>query len=121
MDLLPDILGLVGRIDDIIVVFFLYWRYQALLKQFRAKFTKHNLEQEKSQNQSKNQQESKPQTPYEVLGVKQNANKKEIQKAYKELVKLYHPDLVNHLGPELQELANKKMKAIQNAYEELIK
>jgi molecular chaperone DnaJ len=30
--------------------------------------------------------------PYEVLGVKQGATDDEIKKAYRELVKKYHPD-----------------------------
>ncbi len=31
--------------------------------------------------------------PYKVLGLDSNATKKEIKKAYKDLSKIYHPDL----------------------------
>ncbi len=59
--------------------------------------------------------------PFEVLGISRNATKKEIQKAYKEKAKLYHPDKVSHLGEELQKMANIKFLEIQKAYDLLMK
>ena len=59
--------------------------------------------------------------PYEILGIKNNATKKEIQTAYKLKVKLYHPDKVSHLGEELQKVANEKFIEIKNAYDFLMK
>jgi molecular chaperone DnaJ len=57
--------------------------------------------------------------PYEVLGVRQDATREEIEQAYRELVKKYHPDrYVNH---PLQDLAEEKMKEINEAYQYLIK
>lgn len=53
----------------------------------------------------------------QVLGLKGKVSKSEIKKAYRELVAQYHPDKVQHLGSELQALANKKTKEIINAYE----
>lgn len=57
--------------------------------------------------------------PYEVLGVPPGAPPDQVKRAYHELIKLYHPDRVHGLGPELQELAKAKTIAINAAYEKL--
>lgn len=57
--------------------------------------------------------------PYEVLGVKQGASEAEIKKAYKDLVKKYHPDQFRN-NP-LAALAEEKLKEINKAYDMLIK
>ena len=57
--------------------------------------------------------------PYEVLGVKPGASQEEIKKAYRKLVKQYHPD--QYKDNPLQELAQKKMVEINEAYDILKK
>ena len=57
--------------------------------------------------------------PYEVLGVSENATDEEIKKAYKELVKKYHPDKY-HDNP-LADLAEEKLQEINEAYDMLRK
>lgn len=57
--------------------------------------------------------------PYQILGIQPGVSKDKIKSAYKEQMKLYHPDRVNHLGSDLKELANQKTKDIQRAYEYL--
>ncbi len=53
---------------------------------------------------------------YEILEVNNKASQEVIEKAYKVLVKKYHPDLyTNQINPE----ANKKIKEINEAYEVL--
>lgn len=49
---------------------------------------------------------------YEILGVDRNADKKTIGKAYRKLAKEWHPDL----NKDRRELAEKKMKEINEAY-----
>ncbi len=57
--------------------------------------------------------------PYKVLGVSENASQEEIRKAYLALVKKYHPDKYTDEG--MKELANEKLKEINQAYEILVK
>ena len=57
--------------------------------------------------------------PYEVLGVPENASEEEIKKAYKELVKKYHPD--KYQDNPLADLAEEKLQEINEAYDMLIK
>jgi DnaJ like chaperone protein len=52
-----------------------------------------------------------------VLGLKGKVTREEIRKKYRDLAKQYHPDRVADLGPELKEIAEKKMKEINQAYE----
>ncbi len=53
--------------------------------------------------------------PYQVLGVSQDATDEEIKKAYRELAKKYHPD--NYADNPLADLADEKMKEINEAYD----
>ena len=53
--------------------------------------------------------------PYSVLGVSQNASDEEVKKAYRELARKYHPD--NYQNNPLADLAEEKMKEINEAYE----
>ena len=57
--------------------------------------------------------------PYEVLGVSPSASDDEIKRAYRELVKKYHPD--NYNDNPLADLAEAKMKEINEAYDTIVK
>ena len=57
--------------------------------------------------------------PYQVLGVSQNASDEEIKKAYRALVRKYHPD--KYQDSDLKDLASEKMKEVNAAYEEIEK
>ena len=58
-------------------------------------------------------------SPYDILGITSGASQEEITVAYRQMAKQYHPDRVAHLGPEFQELAEVRMKEINQAYQEL--
>jgi DnaJ-class molecular chaperone len=57
--------------------------------------------------------------PWTVLGLRRGASQEEIAQAYREQMKLYHPDRVAGLGDELQRVAHEKTVEIQRAYEAL--
>ena len=52
--------------------------------------------------------------PYKVLDVRPNATQQEIKKAYRELVKKYHPD--KFAGTDLEEVAKEKLQEVNEAY-----
>jgi Restriction endonuclease/DnaJ domain len=57
--------------------------------------------------------------PYEVLSVSPGVSKDELRSAYRNLIALYHPDKVTHLGHEFQAIAREKALAINRAFEML--
>ncbi|MBQ6820418.1 MAG: J domain-containing protein [Clostridium sp.] len=57
--------------------------------------------------------------PYEVLGLKPGASQEEIKKAYRNLMKQYHPD--KYANNPLKDLAEQKVREINTAYEALTK
>lgn len=57
--------------------------------------------------------------PYEVLGISRSASDEEVKKAYRELVQKYHPD--KYAGNPLEDLAQEKMKEINEAYDAITK
>ena len=57
--------------------------------------------------------------PYEVLGVDPSASDDEVKKAYRELARKYHQD--NYQNNPLADLAEEKMKEVNEAYSILIK
>ena len=54
---------------------------------------------------------------YKILGVDPSASDEEVKKAYREMAKKNHPDLVSSLGDEVRQAAEKKFQEINEAYE----
>ncbi|MBP1758358.1 MAG: Chaperone protein DnaJ [Firmicutes bacterium] len=57
--------------------------------------------------------------PYVILGIKPNASDEEVKKAYRDMVKKYHPD--NYQNNPLSGLAEEKMKEVNEAYDAIVK
>ena len=57
--------------------------------------------------------------PYSVLGVDPNASDEQVKKAYRDLARKYHPD--NYQNNPLADLAEEKMKEINEAYDTITK
>ena len=55
--------------------------------------------------------------PYQVLGVSPSATDEQIKNAYRELARKYHPD--NYVNNPLADLAQEKMKEINEAYDQI--
>lgn len=120
-DLIPDF-GLIGRLDDLLVLGLLYWRYRRsknisdLMEELKTEWARRK--QEKGAGAATEERRDRPDA-HTVLGVQRDASRDEVQKAYRALLAKYHPDKVHHLGREFQDLAHEKVLQIKRAYEEL--
>ena len=112
VDLVPDVPPF-GFIDDIIVLVTAFWWIRQRLEKIPID---PSIDHEKP---------AEPATkrvvwdPYAVLGVQRGASRDQVTQAYREQMKLYHPDRVSQLGEELQRVAHQKSIDIQRAYKEL--
>lgn len=129
IDLLPDAMGLLGVLDDLLVAFGVMWwlRNRAgkvppprttARQRARGPGERARAAGAGAQNGA-GEAEAPAWDPWAVLGVRPGATADEIRDAYRAQMKLYHPDRVADLGPELQEVAHRKSLDIQRAYQEL--
>ncbi len=56
-----------------------------------------------------------------ILGLEEPFELEEIKPRYRKIIAQYHPDRVTAMGPEIKEIAEKKAKEINEAYEHLRK
>ena len=132
-DILPDFIVGWGWLDDV-VIWILLWRFFVSRKiksagnygfyehsdaRFKTHDHKGSAGQEQSNQKDPHAEDSGPWDPYRMLGVDRSASADEIKHAYRELANKYHPDKLAHLGDEFKELAEKRFKEIQQAYQEL--
>ena len=121
-DLIPDFLVGWGWLDDLIVLVVL-WRYYRRVTQLRRPDDRSGQSGDTANDRAYRATDSgRPdrQDPYTVLGVAPGASREELKAAHRRLAAKYHPDKVQHLGDDLQKLAEMRFKEIQQAYDELI-
>ncbi len=58
---------------------------------------------------------------YKVLEIAPEATDEEVKAAYRKMAVKYHPDKVEHLGPEIRKSAEEKFQQLQAAYDEIKK
>lgn len=58
---------------------------------------------------------------YHVLGLDNGASQEDIKRAYRTLVKKYHPDKIGDIGEEAKKAAVDKFRQVQEAYDKLNK
>ena len=99
----------------------LIYFYRNRLREFAARATRESGGPNRRETSSPGQAATSEGSfdPYEVLGIPPSATRESIRAAYKARMKEYHPDKVDHLGEELQELAHRKALEIQKAYQQL--
>ena len=123
-DLVPDFIIGAGWLDDISIVAFVLWwllrKKKARDAGHKSSSTNHESASTKKEQEAFHEDEKPEADPYKILGVEQGASKEEIKSAYMKLAAQYHPDKVQHLGKEFQELAHKKFLDIHKAYETLM-
>jgi len=132
-DIVPDLLIGWGWLDDLIV-WGLLWRYLASQKKKYANYQRFYQQADRGfTNESRSDADGQhgkrsgeadfntraDWDPYQILGIDRSASGTEIKKSYRKLASKYHPDKLEHLGDEFKELAERRFKEIQNAYQEL--
>ena len=132
-DLVPDFLAGLGWLDDLVILGLLF-RYLYLQKK-KLEYGQANADRHQQGEYAKGQQRHggsdgagdsekasfENNDPYAVLGVSPAASEDEIKSAYRKLVSKYHPDKVSHLGDEFKQLADRRFKEIQEAYQCVMK
>jgi hypothetical protein len=132
VDLLPDFFGLPGRLDDLLVALgALFYLYSTSRKASGVGGTRRDRsprgegggrrEQGKSDGAFSSEPPPGPQSPYEILGVDPGADLAEIRRRYREKLLQYHPDRVQHLGTEFQEMAERKTREITEAFQKILR
>ncbi len=119
-DIVPDFLVGLGWLDDLAVIALAWWWTNRYSRAYRT-----NQQQQRTDTGPRAERAPgasyEQDNPYKILGVEEGASEEDIKKVYKKLVAKYHPDKVQHLGKEFQELAHKKFVAIHKAYDILMK
>jgi DnaJ-domain-containing protein 1 len=94
------------------------WFY-ARLRKTKLRSEQHTARDDSKSRTNIHQDTSESRDAYTILGVRRGDSFDVIRRAYRQRMKEYHPDKVAGLGAELRELAERKAKEINMAFEEL--
>lgn len=131
-DVLPDMIPVLGWLDDAALWVLFFWFFFLRLKQEEDPFSGDAGRQREGRGaqqgdrgndhrqtfREKTAQDSR-QDPYQVLGVERGASPEAIKKAYRQMAGKYHPDKFAHLGEDFQKTAEHRFKEIHEAYRTL--
>ncbi len=126
-DVLPDFLGPLGRLDDMLLLGLLFWylwsgrRLGDLLRKDRTSRTREARGSGPQDSPRGHDGPGDTGDPYSVLGIPPGASMEDVHRAYRREMAKYHPDRVSHLGEELQRVAHRKSLEIQEAYQEILR
>lgn len=99
------------------------WREQQEREweRYRAWEEEHRQQAENERYSQQPQEDFTEKDPFEILGLSRPSSKPEIISAYREKMKLNHPDRASGLDPEIQAFASERAKIINWAYEEALR
>ncbi|ROR03015.1 DnaJ domain-containing protein [Desulfosoma caldarium] len=129
-DLFPDFVLGPGWVDDLVLLGLVYYFF---LRQGTANDSRTSSQSASPRDRraeyeggqgaesTRARTQSGAKNPYDILGISPEADMETIKKAYHRKAAQYHPDKVNHLGEELQQLAKEKFQEIQWAYETVMR
>ena len=112
----------IGITEIIIILVFIFLAYKKDRSYFRkekSNFDEWTKKEPNRNSQGIGQMAEEEQDPYKILNIGRNATRDELISAYRNLVKMYHPDKVAGLAPEYREIAERKTKNINSAYRKL--
>lgn len=124
IDLIPDGTP-IGFVDDLVVLALSLWWARPggapewLRRREHAQARMHRDDGDTARPPSGPPDSASPWDPYQVLEIGPEATVEEITRAYRTQMKRFHPDRVEGLGDELREVAHRRTREIQRAYDEL--
>jgi DnaJ like chaperone protein len=123
IDLIPGI-GPISLLDDIAVIIGLVWFFTSWLPRnshriywFRPHTQDRTADNKAGASRPSSDNGAADFDPFAALGLAPGAQPEEIKRAYRAMLSKYHPDKVNHLGTEFQQMAHQKVLEIRKAYD----
>jgi hypothetical protein len=123
-DVVPDFIPVTGWIEDILflsMAIYLWKRRLRIQPRRPADYSPPGWEEPGEKEGSHDKGARREADPYTILGVSPSDSPEKIKRRYYELISKYHPDRVDHLGEEFQEMADARTRDINQAYEQIKK